>query len=257
LFTHPIYTTYLQAQNSLIHYPTDKMSHNFNTFMHHPSLSNLFDLYEPIRHFNRTLHGGVDSQPFISSDWPQLRRNHGHESVYTPDFDLRESPDAYFLDGEFPSIQDRGAINLQWTDGRTLRVQGTVHKVDLKKEWGVDIVEERDEAYGLNGMSPRKEVHDDKVASNGQNASSEVIGASAPAPATAPSPSLASATTARIWLNERRAGLYVRSFSFPVPVNTEDIQARLSQGLLSIVVPKTKHSVFNNKDIYVEVPGGD
>jgi HSP20 family protein len=231
------------------------MSHNFNAFMHHPSMSNLFDLYEPIRHFNSALHGGIDSRPFTSSEWPQLRRNHSHNFVYTPDFDLRETPEAYFLDGEFPSIQGRDAINLQWIDGRTLRVQGTVHKVDLKKEWGVDVVEERDEAYGRNDLDPRKEMHGDEVASNGLNPNGEIIVASAQTPATTPNPARAPATTARIWLNERRAGLFIRNFSFPVPVNTENIQARLSQGLLSIVVPKTDHSIFKNKEIYVEVPG--
>jgi HSP20 family molecular chaperone IbpA len=232
------------------------MSHGFNAFMHHPSLSNLFDLYEPIRHFNRALHESIDSRPFTSSEWPPLRRDHGHDSVYTPDFDLRETSDAYFLDGEFPSIQGRDAINLQWIDARTLRVEGTVYKVDLKKEWGVNVIEERDEAYQLNGVGPRKEVHGNEVASNGLNASGEVMVAAAPTPATIPSPALASATTARTWLNERKAGMYMRSFSFPVPVNTEGIQARLRQGLLSIVVPKTDQSVFKKKDVHVEVPGG-
>ena len=224
--------------------------------MRHPSLSNLFDHYEPIRHFNRAMHESIDSRPFISSEWPPLRRDHGHDSVYTPDFDLRETSDAYSLDGEFPSIQSRDAINLQWIDARTLRVETTVYKVDLKKEWGVNVIEKRGEAYQLNGIGPRREMHGDEVASNGRNASSDVMVAAAPTPATRPSPALASVTTARTWLNERRAGLYMRSFSFPVPVNTEGIQARLSQGLLSIVVPKTDQSVSKKKDVHVEVSGG-
>jgi hypothetical protein len=124
--------------------------------------------------------------------------------------------EAYFLGGEFPSIQGCSAMNLQGIDDRTLRIQGTAYKVDLKKEWGVDLVEKGDGYYGLNGM--------------GSNAN--LISA------TPSKPALASVTTARIWLNECRAGLYIRSFSFPVPVNTEGSQARLSQGLLSIVVPK-------------------
>jgi HSP20 family molecular chaperone IbpA len=241
LFTHPIIGTSSQAKISAFPSNLDsRMSHNFNAFMHHPSVSNLFDLYEPIRHFNRALHGGVDSRPFISSDWPQLRRNHSDESIYTPDFDLRETSDAYFLDGEFPGIQGRGAIHLQWMDGRTMRVQGTVHKLDIKTEWGVTSVEERNEVFGPNGVGQREEMHGDQGdqgvqgASNGLNASSD----GKAAPATAPNLALASATTARIWLNQRRAGLYIRNFSFPVPVNTEGIQVRLSQGLLRIFVPK-------------------
>jgi HSP20 family molecular chaperone IbpA len=239
------------------------MSHNFHAFMHHPSVSNLFDLYEPIRHFNRALHGGVDSRPFISSDWPQLRRNHSDDSIYTPDFDLRETSDAYFLDGEFPGIQGRGAIHLQWMDGRTLRVQGTVHKLDIKTEWGVHFAEERNEEFGLNGVGQREEMHGDQSdqgsqgANNGLNASSDTMAGAAAAPETTPNLALAPATTARIWLSERRAGLYVRNFSFPVPVNTEGIQVRLSQGLLRIFVPKMVQSVFKGKDIYVEVPGGE
>ncbi|KAF1839282.1 HSP20-like chaperone, partial [Decorospora gaudefroyi] len=106
------------------------------------------------------------------------RSSHHHEPAFSPDFDLRETPEAYFLEGEFPGISGRNALKLQWIDGCTLRVQGTIRKTDLKEEWGS-------------------------------------------------------------WLNERRDGMYVRNFSFPAPVNTDAIQARLSRGLLRIMVPKT------------------
>jgi hypothetical protein len=60
--------------------------------------------------------------------------------------DLRETPDPYLLNGEFASIQGRDTISLQWIESRTLRVQVTVHKVDLKKEWDIDVLEEKDDS---------------------------------------------------------------------------------------------------------------
>jgi HSP20 family molecular chaperone IbpA len=101
------------------------MSHNFNNIMQHPSVSNLVDLYEPIRHLSRALRG-LDSQSF--SDVYHSRHGRRHEAKFSPDFDLRETPEAYYFEGEFPGVKDCSAIKLQWIDGHTLRIEGTVQK---------------------------------------------------------------------------------------------------------------------------------
>ena len=226
------------------------MSYNLNNLLHHPNVSNLVELYEPIRHFGRALRG-VESQPFFS-DSQNSRRSHHHDSVLSPNFDLRETPDAYFLEGEFPGVQDRSAIKLQWMDGHRLRIQGTIHKTDLKIEWGVNVAENRPQDQD----QPDSTQFGNDV--NGQNETDfgEQVSVQDPEQRGGGNSriSLERPAAVRAWLNERRAGTFVRNFSFPVAVNTDAIQARLSQGLLKIMVPKTDRSLFRSKEIYIETP---
>jgi len=227
------------------------MSHGLNNLIHHPNVSNLVELYEPIRHFGRAFRG-VESQPF--SDSQHFQRSHHHDSVLSPDFDLRETPDAYFLEGEFPGIQGRSAIKLQWMDGHTLRIQGTIQKTDLNIEWGVNITEKRAQEQEQD-QPDSTQFRNDVNEQNGVD-SGELVSVQGPERRGGGNSaySLEKPAAMRLWLNERRAGLYVRNFSFPVAVNTDAIQARLSQGLLRIMVPKTDKSLFRSKEIHIETP---
>jgi HSP20 family protein len=221
------------------------MSHNtLNTFLHHPSISNLVEFYEPIRYFGRSLRSAPE-KPFISDG--HVRRSIHHDTEFSPDFDLRETSEAYFLEGDFPGISGRNAIKLQWLDGRTLRVQGTIHKTDLNKEWGVEVAEDRPQdepeapQYGKVELNDQDEGPGDVVSVQGPEQRSEGTKSMPNRP-----------MTVKAWLSERRVGLYIRSFSFPAPLNTEAVQARLSRGLLRIMVPKTDKSAFKTKEIPVE-----
>lgn len=61
-----------------------------------------------------------------------------HETL-TPLFDIRETKEAYFLEGEFPGISDQKAIKLEWKGKRTLLVEATIPKLDLEAEWGIKL----------------------------------------------------------------------------------------------------------------------
>ncbi|KAF2182565.1 HSP20-like chaperone, partial [Zopfia rhizophila CBS 207.26] len=52
-----------------------------------------------------------------------------------PDFDVRETEWAYFLEGEFPGIKDRDSIRLEWVDYRTLAIETRIPRIDLAEEW--------------------------------------------------------------------------------------------------------------------------
>lgn len=195
------------------------MSRDSPTAMHHPYVSNLTNLYEPIRHFGRALRG-ADTPCF--SDSYHSRYSRHDKGVYSPDFDLRETLDAYYFEGEFPGVKDCGAIKLQWIDQHTLQIEGVLDTT-YSSENGTQT--EGDTRIGLHSPQEPTELHETR-AGTGQN----------------------SATT-RVWLNERRTGSFRRSFSFPVAVDADAIEATLSQGLLRVVVPKIDKSLFKSRDV--------
>lgn len=200
-----------------------------------PGFANLRDTYDSIK-----LLGRVLQQPHVLS---HDRRGMNGRSL-SPVFDLRETPTAYFLEGEFPGISGRSAIKLQWLNGRTLRVEGNVDKLDLGDEWESkgDVV--KGEQSGGDEMSPSRQVVSAEVPImpiNGSVAKRE-------------GNALGSGNSTLGWLNERRDGLYTRSFHFPAAVEAGSTQARLVQGLLRIKIPKVETSMVP-KVVDIEVAG--
>ncbi|KAF2493846.1 hypothetical protein BU16DRAFT_428057, partial [Lophium mytilinum] len=53
-----------------------------------------------------------------------------------PDFDVRETERAYFLEGEFPGIRDQRAIRLEWVDRRTLAIEARLERRKMEIEAG-------------------------------------------------------------------------------------------------------------------------
>jgi HSP20 family molecular chaperone IbpA len=52
-------------------------------------------------------------------------------------------------------------------------------------------------------------------------------------------------------LTERSIGEFVRSFTFPMGVDSDGMKASLSEGLLRIVVPKKANAVHDSKEIHI------
>jgi HSP20 family molecular chaperone IbpA len=42
----------------------------------------------------------------------------------------------------------------------------------------------------------------------------------------------------KYWVSERSVGEFARTFSFPKPVDQENVKASLKNGIISIIVPK-------------------
>ncbi|KAF2098685.1 HSP20-like chaperone [Rhizodiscina lignyota] len=53
-------------------------------------------------------------------------------------------------------------------------------------------------------------------------------------------------------VREREIGTLVRAFEFPVAVDREKLKAKLSSGLLSLVVPKAEEAKVEHKDVEVD-----
>jgi len=54
---------------------------------------------------------------------------------------------------------------------------------------------------------------------------------------------------AKYWLTERSVGEFSRNFSFPSPVDQDAISAKFKDGILNIVVPKSKK--HENRRIHI------
>ena len=176
-------------------------------------------------HLSHIFHHFAATHPRLDLSSFESRRDLSYDATPSPKVDLRETTNAYFFEAELPGISGPSDIKMHWLDGSTLQIQVTIEKTDLEAEWGDDIADSKpqeimcDERNGSGENDP------------GQEQKPHVI---------------------RVWLNERRAGFYIRNFYFAVAVDTNGVQARLNQGLLKVLVPKTDTSVLKTKEISIK-----
>jgi HSP20 family molecular chaperone IbpA len=144
---------------------------------------------------------------------PSYDGEKGEDLVFTPNFDVRESANYYFLEGEFPGIANKSDIHIEWVGHRTLVVEARVAKLDEEAEWAI-----------LHGDSEHKSDKERSgvAVENGHGSRHETKGKGI-----------------RELLNDRHMGKLQRSFTFPYKVDAENLKARLSNGLLKILVTKS------------------
>lgn len=73
----------------------------------------------------------------------------------SPIFDVRETDEAFYFDGEFPGVRSKDDIRPQWIDKRTLVISATITKVDLEKEWNILLGGEQTEHHDDKDAAPR------------------------------------------------------------------------------------------------------
>lgn len=125
----------------------------------------------------------------------------GHQSAlrtFNPRFDVRESSDAYHLDGELPGIAQKN-IEIEFSDPQTLIVKGRTER-----------------SYHTEPQAQAEE---------GDNSD-----------AVAKSEAKTDKTT--YWANERVVGEFQRTFSFGQRVDQDAVKASLKNGILSVTIPK-------------------
>jgi len=189
-----------------------------------------------------------------SIDYDTLRsahRHHGHseaeESVAFPNFDIRETADAYFLEGEFPGIRDPNSIFIERLGTRGLLVEARSTKLDLEKEWGVKVKAgghygeaSRDHGTGYGRRSSKSPDRHPVAVSSGESRSSPSEEHRHSVSFKEPSgPTTEKEDRIQEWLSERNIGCLQRSFSFPQNIDYDRLEARLQDGLLRIKLPKS------------------
>ncbi|KAI5295800.1 hypothetical protein KEM52_000178 [Ascosphaera acerosa] len=182
---------------------------------------------------------------------------------FTPRFDVRESQDAYLLDGELPGIS-QDDIDIEFTDPHTLRIKGTVKRCYSERSAGAEQTSGADDGADAASLSSTHSLHqatvedaedEDDLGLHKTTSKSSV--SSTPAPGTMradatpqKAPSAANARSDspfKYWSSERAVGSFHRTFNFPVRVDQNGVRAQLRNGILSLVVPKEVERVTGRK----------
>lgn len=184
-------------------------------------------------------------------------------TVFIPPFDVRESNDAYHLDGELPGV-DQSNIDIEFTDPQTLVVKGrternytsTVPSASASSpqeargqdtpttsasrtpspSWHQPTVEDDDEEDDGNVSDARSSTASVRSASSTRSTSAVIV--EKPAPAAEDTSSSSTPSTDHYWIAERSIGEFQRTFAFAARVDQDGVRAALKNGILSIVVPK-------------------
>ncbi|KAJ0423610.1 HSP20-like chaperone [Aspergillus carlsbadensis] len=176
----------------------------------------------------RTIPTASDFTPLfrLLDDYDNHRSTRGqgqHTSVrsFAPRFDVRETSDAYHLDGELPGIAQKD-INIEFSDLQTLVVKGRSER----EYHSSSNVSENTSSSSTPAAEKQPQVED---ATEGEDAVVKTGGEKQVAK---------NVEKPRYWVSERSVGEFQRTFSFPSRVDQDAVKASLKDGILSVLVPK-------------------
>jgi HSP20 family molecular chaperone IbpA len=160
----------------------------------------------------------------LLDDYDAHRSGRGHRdhpafSNFTPRFDVRESTDAYLLDGEIPGMSPKD-VDIEFSDHQTLVIKGRV-----TREYSSG---NEDTTPSTSSPKPTPTVED----ATDEGESSQVAVRKS---------KKASTPQYKFWVSERSFGEFHRSFSFPTRVDQDAVKATFKNGVLSVVIPKAPH----------------
>jgi HSP20 family protein len=170
--------------------------------------------------------------------------------TFQPRFDVRESKEAYTLQGELPGVEQKD-INIEFTDASTLSIRGsteTVREEDSRPSAAIEAAQpekaveatESESSAGSSTNYHKASVEEEEgvlVDADGETDSTSTV-ANTPATEAAQTVAQPAETKPTYWISERSVGSFARSFQFPQRVEHEAVKASLKDGILSIVVPK-------------------
>ena len=168
---------------------------------------------------------------------PEFEKQLRSIKAFTPKFDVKEVEDAYELHGEFPGV-DQKNINIEWTDQNTLTVSGrheTVREEGERPTTAIEGEEDTKKVEGAPAKDKQPSVEDEgteKKPAEGEQQVAKQGNQEVSKQDETP--------RSKYWVSERSVGEFHRSFSFPQRVDQDAVKASLKNGILSIVVPKSK-----------------
>ncbi|KAI9684784.1 MAG: hypothetical protein M1829_000159 [Trizodia sp. TS-e1964] len=149
--------------------------------------------------------------------------------AFTPKFDVRETKDAYELQGELPGIA-RADIAIEFSDTHTLVIKGhSKHTYESSGPTGEGRITgeshaEHADHYQKPTVEDENEGGNQQVSKRDNNKQQLKEGGG---------------SKYRYWVSERSVGEFHRTFNFPSRVDQDNVQASLKDGILHIVVPKS------------------
>lgn len=202
----------------------------------------------------------------------RARQTRPQRPTFNPRFDVRETEDSYELHGELAGLE-RENVNVEFTDHETLVIRGRVERsygqeaektpettepaaVEAAPEAAAEATPSETET---TTTEPEKRRHshqatveddpeDENTPSSSRAASpkpeaakpaAETQEVAKPAPAEVQQPQ--QQRRYKRW--ERSVGEFSRAFTFPAPIDHENVSATMNNGILSVTVPKAKKPV--------------
>jgi HSP20 family molecular chaperone IbpA len=164
-----------------------------------------------------SFHTPGDFSPLfrLLDDYDVHRSTRGQTSSvrsFAPRFDVRETNDAYLLDGELPGIAQKD-IDIEFSDSDTLVIKGRSEREYHSGTPEQATPEPSDDKQKEKESTEMVKTGDKQVSKNDSRKH-------------------------RYWVSERSVGEFHRTFQFPTPVDQDSVKASLKNGILSIVVPK-------------------
>jgi HSP20 family protein len=184
------------------------------------SFSPLFRLLEDFDSYSRTGEG--------------QHHHRGLLKTFHPKFDVKELADSYELHGELPGIEQKD-VEIEFTDASTLTVKGRTERQYssgtppagfVEGPATVGAITEGGDANGQHRKGNKATVEDEGTT---KETATEVA-----------KKDVAAEPEDKFWVSERSVGEFSRSFTFPVRVDQDRVQASMKNGILSILVPKAK-----------------
>ncbi|RDW77245.1 putative heat shock protein 30 [Coleophoma cylindrospora] len=163
---------------------------------------------------------------------------------FQPKFDVSEHDEVYELHGDLPGIEQKD-VEIEFTDRQTLTVRGRTERthtsgtppagLEAPKATGA-ITEGEGEAKGHKATVEDSPEDAEKPAAETANTESQVTKQEN----TNTEVEKPAEPKAKYWISERSVGQFSRSFSFPEPVDHDNVKASMKNGVLTVVVPKAK-----------------
>jgi HSP20 family protein len=197
-------------------FPRSFVAHDANTSFHP-----LFRLLDDFDQYSRSSGNGT--------------KHHQRSSMksFTPKFDVKEIGDVYELHGELPGIEQKD-IEIEFTDAQTLTVKGHTER---------SYTAGTPPAGTLQGLASPATITSDAHKEHQPTVEDENAAQATPntgASELAKQDEKPKEPEAKYWVSERSVGEFARSFTFPVRVDQDQVRASMKNGILSVIVPKSK-----------------
>jgi HSP20 family protein len=176
--------------------------------------------------FHPRFHYPIESTMSFPTDILQLLDDSNRPTTrraFSPNFDVHETKDSYVLEGEVPGVSDKKNISIEFTDDKTLVVQGRVEKT--LEGW-------RDEKGKQKEIEPASSEEQKKIEGAADQVAKEKVEGKGEMG------KKKEKAGPKVWISERSTGEFSRSFRFPTDVDVEGVKASLEHGILKVVVPK-------------------
>lgn len=227
------------------------------------SFTPLFRLLEDFDNYSRESQAAPAAPATPACRRQRTRQLRPQLATFRPKFDVRETENTYELHGELPGLE-RENLNIEFTEPDTMVIRGHVERnYGSDASNNVNTEETTTESAITEGTATEDFTKIEKPRSNSYQATveddPEDENTPASTPASTPKPEVAKPAPKtqtqpaqhepryRRW--ERSVGEFARAFTFPARVDYDGVTASLSNGILTVTVPKAAKPVMRRIEI--------